>query len=321
MNIALILKGAAMGIAEAIPGVSGGTLAFITGIYEELLQTIKSITPANLKLVLTDRKAFWKAINGSFLLMLLIGMVGGIVVGVLVISHMLENSKEILWSLFFGLVAASAIYLGRDVKWDIKNIGLAIIGAVITYFITMISPVEGSDNPLYIFFAGAIAISALMLPGISGSFILLILGLYDKIINGLKALISEQDFSQLLTLIIFGLGVLTGLFTFARLLSWLFKKYHNPTMALMIGVLIGSLNKLWPWKKILTAMDKSSGKISEINNTILPDADNWKILTETNLMPGDYSIFSSPQTLACIIALAIGAGIVGLLSTLDKREA
>ena len=320
MNFKLLLKGMAMGIAEAIPGVSGGTLAFITGIYEELLNTIKSITPTNLKLIFTDRRAFWSAINGKFLFFLFAGIMLGIILGVLVISHMLETNKEVLWSLFFGLVLASAIYLGKDVKWNISSIALALIGMLITFIITTFAPIDGSDNPIYLFFAGSIAVSALMLPGISGSFILLLLGLYDKVINGLKLLITEQDWSQLFTLVVFGLGVLTGLFTFARLLSWLFKKYHNHTMALMIGILIGSLNKLWPWKKILEAMNKKSGEISIINDTRLEDADSWKILSETNLMPTEYALYASPQLLFCCVAFIIGAISVWALSRLDNRK-
>ncbi|MEL6122636.1 MAG: DUF368 domain-containing protein [Bacteroidota bacterium] len=315
----LTLKGMAMGIAEAIPGVSGGTLAFITGIYEELLWTIKSINPGNLKLILSDRAAFWKAINGPFLLWLLFGMAGGLILGVLVISHMLETNKEILWALFFGLVLASAVLLGKDVEWDRKSILMAVVGAAFAYAVTMFSPVTGSTNPVYLFLSGMLAVSALMLPGVSGSFILLLLGLYDSIINGLKAIIAEQDFSALGTLVFFGLGVLIGLFTFAKVLSWLFAKFRNPTMAVMIGILIGSLNKLWPWKLIETAMDKTTGNVETIGSTILPTHTEWKILTETNLLPMTYQNYTDPKLLLCIVALVLGAFLVLMLSRLDSR--
>jgi len=320
MNIGLILKGAAMGIAEAIPGVSGGTLAFITGIYEELLETIKGITPQNLKLIFTDRKAFWKAVNGPFLLMLLIGMGGGLIFGVLVISHLLETQKEILWALFFGLVLASAYFLGKDVKWGSQAIILAVLGGILSYIITTFAPVSGSTHPVYLFLSGCIAVSALMLPGISGSFILLILGLYDVVINTLKALISEQDLSGFGTLFIFGLGVLTGLFTFARVLSWLFKKYSNGTMAVMIGILIGSLNKLWPWKRIDTAFNKETGEISEINNIMLPDRELYKIVTESNLMPNVYANMGDNKLISVVLAFIVGMIIVALLFRFSNKN-
>ncbi|MFT6808992.1 MAG: putative membrane protein [Saprospiraceae bacterium] len=319
MNIGLILKGAAMGIAEAIPGVSGGTLAFITGIYEELLETIKGITPQNLKLIFSDRKAFWKAINGPFLIMLLVGMGGGLIFGVLVISHLLETQKEILWAMFFGLVLASAFFLGKDLKWRASSVLLAILGCVLSYLVTTFVPVSGSTNPIYLFLSGCLAVSALMLPGISGSFILLILGLYDIVINSLKALITEQDLSGLGTLFIFGLGVLTGLFTFARVLTWLFKRFKNGTMAVMIGILLGSLNKLWPWKRIDTAYNKETGGGMEINSIALPDTEVFKIISESNLMPTAYSEMGDAKLLGVIAAFIVGLMIVALLFRYGKK--
>ncbi len=303
-----------MGIAEAIPGVSGGTLAFITGIYEELLDTIKRITPGNIRLIFKDVVLFWRAINGVFLLWLLVGMGVGLVVGVFVISHLLETEKEILWALFFGLVLASAYYLGRSVRWSGSTIAWGVLGAILSYSITTFAPVSGNEHPLYLFISGCLAVSALMLPGISGSFILLLLGLYDVVIHALKDLISNQDMSGLTTLVIFGLGVMTGLFTFARLLSWLFKSYHNRTMALMIGILIGSLNKLWPWKKIVTVYNKDTGLIESANNTIrLPDVELYKIVSEVNLSPREYGLLGDVKLLGVILAFMGGVLIVSLL--------
>ncbi len=318
-KIALASKGAFMGIAEAIPGVSGGTIAFITGIYQELIETIKSITPANLRLILSDRKAFWQAINGQFLLTLLVGMFGGLVLGILVISHLLETQKEILWGFFFGLVIASALFLAKDVKWNIKAILCAIGGALLSYFITGVAPADGSDNLLYIFFAGSIAVSALMLPGISGSFILLLFGLYHIVIGSLKSVL-KLDFStdQLLIVVSMTAGVLVGLFSFARVLSYLFKNYEQPTMACLIGVLVGSLNKIWPWKLIETAYDKAADRIISIDAITLPDVEEYKIVSEINLLPTQYGLHGDPKIALVAIAAVVGFTLIGLLGYFDR---
>lgn len=320
MNIALILKGAAMGIAEAVPGVSGGTIAFITGIYQELLRTIKSFTPQNISLLLSDRASFWKEINGTFLLQLLIGMVGGLVGGILIIGNLLENHQILLWAFFFGLVLASAFFLARDIKWGIKQILPMLIGAVMTYMITTLPMISGSDNLLYMFLGGCLAISALMLPGLSGSFILLLLGLYHVVVTGLKDLISEFDTSQLLPLIVFSLGALVGLFTFARLLSFLFKRYERTTMATMIGILIGSLNKLWPWKKITAAVDKESGDALSLNTLSELDPDTYKIVQEANLLPQDFALIEDPKLIIVGISCLLGVLLIAILSKNGMKD-
>jgi len=308
-----------MGIAEAIPGVSGGTIAFITGIYQELIETIKSITPANLRLILSDRKAFWQAINGQFLLTILIGMFGGLVFGILVISHLLETQKEILWGFFFGLVIASALFLAKDVKWDLKAILFAIGGALLSYVITGVAPADGSDNLFYIFFAGSIAVSALMLPGISGSFILLLFGLYHIVIGSLKSVL-KLDFStdQLLIVVTMTAGVLVGLFSFARVLSYLFKNYEQPTMACLIGVLVGSLNKIWPWKLIETAYDKAADRIISIDAIALPDVEEYKIVSEINLLPSQYELHGDPKILLVSLAAVTGLLLISMLGYFDR---
>lgn len=318
---ALALKGAFMGIAEAIPGVSGGTIAFITGIYQELIETIKSFTPENIKLLFKDFPAFWKAINGNFLITLLVGMATGLVFGVLVITHLLETQQELLWSFFFGLVLASAIYLSRDIKWNVAKIVLLILGAIVSYFITTLAPASGSESPIYIFFAGCIAISALMLPGISGSFMLLLFGLYHTIMYTVKDLLSGNfNGSNLLITGSFALGALTGLFSFARILSYLFHHYAQLTMAFLIGILLGSLNKLWPWKLIDTALNKESGIVEQIGATAIPNADAYKILTESNISPFQYESFADPKMIPAILLFLAGMALVGLMSKLDKTQ-
>ena len=316
------LVGVAMGIAETIPGVSGGTIAFIFKIYQELLETIKSINPSNVgKLLKGDIKGFFTSINGPFIVALLVGMVGGIVVGVFGISFLLETYPLILWAFFFGLVLASAAYLSREVKWDALRIMLFLVGSVLAFAITNISPVNGSDNPFFIIVCGVIAISALMLPGISGSFMLLLLGMYSTIIGSLKDFISGPGIDQnLMTILLFGIGCLIGLFSFSRVLSYTFKNYFNSTMAAMIGILIGSLNKLWPWRIPNEIMDKTTGVISTWSSSLQIDEENTKIISETSMLPSQYSSVGDPMVLGCVLAFLLGVGLILILSFKGKKD-
>ena len=236
-NLGLILKGLAMGIAEIIPGVSGGTIAFITGIYEELLDTIKGV---NFSLIRVLRKeglaAFWKAINGNFLLLLIGGMFIGIVVGIFVIGYLLEHYQAPLWAFFFGLIIASAIYIGRQIsKWDMTNIGIMVFGLIVAFCITLLSPAEGSTNYILVLLSGMIAICALILPGISGSFILLLLGMYTIIRSEAENALSNFDINSILIIGTFGIGCILGLALFSRFLSYTFKNFKNQTLALLTG--------------------------------------------------------------------------------------
>lgn len=320
-TLLLMTKGVFMGIAEAIPGVSGGTIAFISGIYQELIETIKSITPNNLKMIFTDRRQFWHAINGAFLMRLMIGMALGLVFGVFVITHLLETEQELLWAFFFGLILASAVWMSRDIRWSVNYVLIMLAGAVITFYITGLNPSTGSDHPLYIMMAGAIAITALMLPGISGSFMLLLFGLYHTIMFAVKDILSGViESPQVIVIAAFALGALIGLFTFARVLSYLFKHYEHLTMALLIGVLLGSLNKLWPWKVITTAYNKETNSIIYINDISLPDDSIYKIVSESNISPTEYSSYSDPKLMmACLLAL-VGVGLVSLLSRMGRSH-
>ena len=319
MRLDLLLKGAAMGIAEAIPGVSGGTIAFITGIYEELLHTIKSFTPSAIGKVFKDPNDFWTTINGNFLLFLISGMIGGIVIGVFGISHLLEHHQILLWSFFFGLVLASAVYFALNIKWSVGRIVLALAGFVLAYMTTQFLPAQGSEHPLYLILCGIISISALMLPGLSGSFLLLLLGLYQVIIGGVKGLLTG-DFSKLLTITYFAIGALIGLFSFARILSFLFRKYPSGTMASMIGILIGSLAKLWPWKIITSIIDKTSGQISTTKAVRLTDDELYKIAAETNVLPNSYLELADPRIFLCVVCMMVGITIVFLLSKYGPSE-
>jgi putative membrane protein len=260
------LKGIAMGAADVVPGVSGGTIAFITGIYEELLNTINAVNWAGLKKLKTEGvKSFWKHINGNFIVALFLGI--GISVYKLagLVTYLMANQAVLLWSFFFGLIIASIYLVGKMVaKWDLlKIIGLSI-GTGVSFYITLLPPMENPNASWYIFLSGAIAICAMILPGISGSFILLLLGSYELILTSIKDL-------KLTIIAVFASGCIVGLLSFSKLLSWMFKKYHDLTIAILTGFLIGSLNKIWPWKKTISSRLNSHGEtVPFIQNNVLP---------------------------------------------------
>ena len=260
-TIQTMLKGAAMGVAEVIPGVSGGTLAFITGIYERLLKAISAI---NLDLihVFNDGgvKAVWQKMDGAFLLKLLSGMGIGFILGLKIIVGLLETHPVHIWSFFFGLILASIPMIGKEVKkWGFLEIVLVIVGTVLVYWVTVAAPSQGSEHLLMVFVAGVIGVPALMLPGLSGSFVLLLMGMYTIIMPAVEESTHHPFGPSTIVVIVFGVGMIVGLLSFARVLTFTFKKYPNPTMALLTGFLIGSLNKVWPWQQVLETRMNSKG--------------------------------------------------------------
>lgn len=249
------LKGMAMGAADVVPGVSGGTIAFISGIYEELLTSISSVNFKTLKLLKTEGiKAAWKAVNGNFLLALLLGIFISIVSLAKLISWLLENKPIMVWAFFFGLVLASIIYIGKQItKWNSLTAFSLIFGASIAFYITTLQPlISENSSPLFIFLAGAIAICAMILPGISGAFILVLLGAYKPVLDA----IHNRDFKLIAILFV---GAVVGLLSFSKVLKWLFNNYRNYTLAVLTGFILGSLNKIWPWKETLTWRVNSHG--------------------------------------------------------------
>lgn len=249
------LKGIAMGAADVVPGVSGGTIAFISGIYEELLGSISNV---KLSLLKTLKKngfiAAWNQVNGNFLLSLFIGIFISIISLAKVIKYLLENQPILLWSFFFGLVLASIIYIAKQItKWNPISIVYLIVGAFLAYYITTLNPlVTENSSLLFMFFAGAIAICAMILPGISGAFILVLLGAYQPVLSA----VNDRDFK---TIAAVGLGAIVGILSFSKVLNWLFANYKNYTLAALTGFIIGSLNKIWPWKETLTWRIDSHG--------------------------------------------------------------
>lgn len=307
-----------MGMAEVVPGVSGGTIAFITGIYERLIDTIKHILGPEVwrSLRQDGLVSAWQRANGTFMLFLLIGMAVGIIVGVFGITHLLEHYPILLWAFFFGLIVASAVYIGRQVeRWRSSEVAVLVVGTIVAYIITIASPAEGSTQLWMVFLSGMIAISALILPGISGSFILLLMGMYTIIIPTIKTALKTLAPESLVVLGVFGLGCLIGLATFSRVLSWTFKHYHNLTLAVLTGFMLGSLNKIWPWRKAVLGLTEE-GELVMLQPGMVVD----KVIQEVNLMPMQYAEEVGPAYLGgAIVCMLAGLGIVFLLDRLDQK--
>lgn len=328
--ISVGLKGMAMGAADVVPGVSGGTIAFISGIYEELLGSISNINASLFKTFQKQGfKTAWKQLNGNFLLALLIGIAISFVSLAKVISWLLKNEPVLLWSFFFGLVLASVLYMAKQItKWNITSFILLISGAVLAYWITTLNPlVSENSSPIFLFLSGAIAICAMILPGISGSFILLLLGAYKPIIDA----INDRD---LKTVALVGGGAVVGLLTFARVLKWLFTHYKNAMLAVLTGFIVGSLNKIWPWKQTEMVFDKATGKtipFSEISDygTLsvfqknINNFESIKLISEQSILPTQYSEINqavNAQILPAIVLAVIGFALILLLEKLAVKK-
>lgn len=265
--LVLMFKGMAMGAADVVPGVSGGTIAFIVGIYDELINSIKSINGASLKLLFTGKiAAFWKAINANFLFSILLGIGISVFSLAKLITWLLLTHPILVWAFFFGLVLASTWFVSKDIKeWNWKTIVSFVVGTAIAYYITVATPTETPTHPLFIFLCGAIAICAMILPGISGSFILVLLGKYFFIMEAVKSL-------QLFTLLIFAAGALIGITSFSRVLSFALARFRNITLSVLTGFMLGSLNKVWPWKETVETYVDRSGQIKPlVEQNILPN--------------------------------------------------
>lgn len=239
----IAVKGIGMGAADVIPGVSGGTIAFLTGIYEELLHSIKSVNTQTLKLLFTGKiRQFWKHINGTFLFSVILGIAISFFSLARLMQYLMANEPIPLWSFFFGLIIASAILIMKDIDLSKARNAIALLcGAAAGAAICLVSPTETPDQLWFIFLCGAIAICAMILPGISGSFILLLLGKYEFMLKALTDL-------NLVIILIFVAGAAIGIVSFSHFLSWLLKKYHAATISALAGIMIGSLVKVWPWQ-------------------------------------------------------------------------
>lgn len=298
--ILLSLKGLAMGAADVVPGVSGGTIAFITGIYEELLETINSVNLSALKKLKTEGlKGFWKHINGNFLVALFLGIGISIVSLAKLITYLLEHHSILLWSFFFGLILSSVYLVGKTVKkWNVGKIIGLLIGAAIAFYITILPPMENPNALWFVFLSGAIAICAMILPGISGSFILLLLGSYEMVLGAIKD-------AKLSVIAVFAVGCVTGLLSFSKLLNWMFKKYHDLTIAILTGFLIGSLNKIWPWKETISTRINSHGETVPF--------------IQENISPFNYA--EENQLVFALLMAVVGLVLIIGLEKFAKKEA
>lgn len=252
-----------MGAADIVPGVSGGTVAFVVGVYAQLLDALANIPQA---VVLFFRGRFaeaWACAHANFLLILLCGIVTSILTMAHFVTWMLVEHSIMTWSFFFGLVLISCYFVGREIRcWSFFKVLLFIAGALIAGYITIAAPGSWGRDPLSIFFAGSIAICAMLLPGISGSFILVLMGLYAFILESVKGF-------DVGIILVFGLGCVFGLLTFSRILRATLRYYHDATLALMTGFMLGSLNKLWPWKQVV-AVDVDGGLPLKLEQNLLP---------------------------------------------------
>ncbi len=298
--LVITLKGMAMGAADVVPGVSGGTIAFISGIYEELLTSISAIKFSSIKLLKEKGlKAFWETINGNFLLALAIGIFISILSLAKLISWLLENEPILVWSFFFGLVLASILFIGKQItKWNVLSVVLFVVGALVAYYITTLQPlVSENSSPLFLFIAGALAICAMILPGISGSFILVLLGAYKPVLDA----IHDRDFKLLALL---ASGAIIGLLSFSKILKWLFNHYKNLTLAVLTGFILGSLNKIWPWKETLTWRTNSHGLQIPFN--------------EQSVSP--FSFEGDAQLTMAILLAVLGFSVIILLEKIAKMS-
>ncbi|MDX2430840.1 MAG: DUF368 domain-containing protein [Bacteroides sp.] len=295
----IALRGMGMGAADVIPGVSGGTIAFITGIYEELVNSIKHVDLEAFKLLFSGRwLSLWKHVNGNFLL----AVFGGVFISILslakILEHLLENHPILIWAFFFGLIVASAWVVAMKIKkWEYAYVVALVIGIAAAFYITSVTPTTTTDASWFVVLSGGLASCAMILPGISGSFILLLLGKYEFALQA----INEREIIDILLL---GSGAVIGLILFSKLLSWLLKNFHDATIAVLVGFMIGSLNKIWPWKETL--------------KTIIVDGE-VKPLIEKNIVPS----LDQPGDLVwmALLMAALGIGLIVLLElVLSKKD-
>jgi len=292
-------KGLAMGAADAVPGVSGGTIAFISGIYEELISTISNINIDLFKTLFNKGfKSFWEQLNGNFIFALLSGIIISFISFMKLAKYLLEFHPILIWSFFFGLIVASIYFVGKQIsKWNSPIIIALIIGALVAFYVSQLPSLGANENTWFLFLAGSIAICAMILPGISGSFILIILGAYKTLSDA----IHDIDIKKIL---IFTSGAVIGLLSFSHILKWLFQHYHNITLALLTGFIFGSLNKVWPWKNTLTWHINSKGIKSP--------------LLQESISP--FSFQGDNQLLYAIVLIVLGFLTIFILERLGSKN-
>jgi putative membrane protein len=294
-HLPLFFKGAAMGVADTVPGVSGGTVAFITGIYEELIQSLAQIGPARLKdLREGGLRGLWYAINGNFLLAVFAGLLIALFSVAELMSWLISQHRVVLWAFFFGLIAASIpLVLARVRQWQNGYLLWIGLGIAVGLGVTLLGGGQTPDALWMVFLAGMIAVSAMVLPGISGSFLLLIMGQYEVMVRAA----AERD---VLTLAIFAGGAVIGLLSVARLLSKLFRRHHDATVAVLTGFMAGSLIALWPWQASTEGASGSGARLGPMT---------YETLTG-----------QSSEVVLVLVGCLAGVVLVGLFGWLDRAR-
>jgi putative membrane protein len=278
-----------MGASDVIPGVSGGTMAFILGIYEELIDAIRSFDLKSIQLFLTLRlRGLLDRISWQFVLAVGIGILTAIFTLARALSWLLQNRPVLIWSFFLGLILASTLSVSRRVEGWCLSTWLGLLGGMVgTYFLVGLVPLSTPDSPWFLFLSGAVAICAMILPGISGAFILVLLGKYQFVLEA----VNNRDF---FILAIVAAGAVVGIAAFSRLLGWLLRNYHDLMVAVLTGLMLGSLRKVWPWKETVENFVDSHGKVVTIvQANILPAQWNVEVLSALSLIGlGFLTVFS-----------------------------
>jgi len=300
--ILLFVKGIGVGAVEVIPGASGAAVAFITGVYDELVHSLKAIDLEALKLLFKFRTAdFWKKINGNFLAALGGGIVFSLFSFARLINYFFDHHSILIWSFFIGIVSISGLLVLRRIRtWDISVALCLLVGAGAGYALTVLTPLQSSPNMGLIFLAGVVGVGATLIPGISGIFVLILLGQYQFLVNALLEF-------NVLAILLFGIGGLAAIAGFSRFLSWILDNYHGATVALLAGFMLGSLNKVWPWREALEFVTNRSGKqVPVFDQSILP----WNYLATTG---------KDPQVFQAVLMMALGVFIVVLIEKIAAR--
>ena len=302
--VLLALKGCAMGMADVVPGVSGGTIAFISGIYSELIESIKSFNPTALKLLgRFEFRKFWRHINGSFLFSVLLGIGIAIFSLARLMTYLLAHHPIEIWSFFFGLIVASAAFVARDIrKWNLTSLLGLLVGTALAFWITIASPTQTPQRLVVYHAFGSCCHLRDDSSGNSGAFILLLLGKYQYILQA----VSEF---RLGVLLLFAVGAVAGIISFSHLLSWLLRKHHDLTISLLMGFMVGSLNKVWPWKEVVETYTDAQGAVHP--------------LVEQNITPGHFeAIGQTDAHLWQAVALALaGFLLIYVIEFIGKRVA
>ncbi len=296
------LRGMAMGSADLVPGVSGGTIAFITGIYKELIDSIRSINAGLFKTLFREGIAsVWKKVNGPFLLAVISGILVSIFSLARLISWLLDHHAMLVWAFFFGLIIGSVFYvLGKIDRWSWLQAGLLLFGLLLAYYITVTTPAITPETLWFVFISGSIALCALILPGISGAFILVLLGKYEYMLNAVRDL-------NVSVIVVFAVGGVLGVIGFSNIIGWFFRKYPNGTLALLSGFMAGSLNKLWPWKEVLETRLNSAGE--EVP------------FLEKSISPWEYASLygQDPMVLPVILSAISGLALILLFTRMARQ--